>query len=315
MNTPIIYDKAKYHFESIKINGLPEIHAYIHTGLFLGWLIENSLLDHEFLEGVSNDIQRFIKREISGPELFSMWDGVLDDEMLNDDGNKFTHIYFDFKNGQYIYDYIKYLAEDLPSEFHVQDTWENYEKAKIFIDEGYERWKLSQLSSAIVGDKKHIDKETRKKLKNLGKAEVERRSSRLHDRLKDGASTVADKPSSTPGGSGINLSPYLTLKVRASLEILSGIVAFVLVYYFMEAGGPNPTGGMFYLAAIAAPCALTFVGLLELVTGYAFTELSDKWDDLAAWSKFLISMFTIAFALLILVLFVYSYGHISAINS
>jgi len=76
MEAPIVYDKAKYHFESIEENGLPEIHAYIHTGMFLGWLIESNLIDDEFLEDFGEDIPRLKRREITSPELFSLWDGA-----------------------------------------------------------------------------------------------------------------------------------------------------------------------------------------------------------------------------------------------
>jgi len=144
MEAPIVYDKAKYHFESIEENGLPEIHAYIHTGMFLGWLIESNLIDDEFLEDFGEDIPRLKRREITSPELFSLWDGALVDDMLNEEGNKFTQFYFDFENGQYINDYENNLANDLPSIFHVQDTWENYEKARKFINIRYNQWKSPQ---------------------------------------------------------------------------------------------------------------------------------------------------------------------------
>jgi len=64
--------------------------------------------------------------------------------MLNEEGNKFTQFYFDFENGQYINDYENNLANDLPSIFHVQDTWENYEKARKFINIRYNQWKSPQ---------------------------------------------------------------------------------------------------------------------------------------------------------------------------
>ncbi len=140
---PIVYDKAKYHFESVREHGLPEIHAYIHTGFFVGWLIENELLDEEFAEECEEEIARFRKHELSAPQLFRLWDGALVDDMLNDEGNAFAQAYFDFQKGRYIQDYSENIAKNLKSEFHVQDSSANFAAAKAIIDDRFRRWKLS----------------------------------------------------------------------------------------------------------------------------------------------------------------------------
>ena len=106
MESPIVYDKAKYHIDSIDEHNLPEIHAYIHTGLYLGWLIENNMLDNEFVEDFGDDIPKFKKREITAPQLFSLWDGALVDDMLTNEGNQFSQHYFDFEHGKYLDDYM-----------------------------------------------------------------------------------------------------------------------------------------------------------------------------------------------------------------
>ncbi len=72
MESPVVYDKAKYHFETIENSGLPEIHAYIHTGMYLGWLIENDLFDNEFLDDFGDDVPRFKNKEITAPQLLSI---------------------------------------------------------------------------------------------------------------------------------------------------------------------------------------------------------------------------------------------------
>ena len=40
MSSPHVYDKAKYHYETIEQHGLSEEHAANHTVVFLRWLIE-----------------------------------------------------------------------------------------------------------------------------------------------------------------------------------------------------------------------------------------------------------------------------------
>ena len=141
MSSPVVYDKAKYHFESVENEGLPEIHAYIHTGMYLGWLIENDLIDKEFIDDFGEAISEFTKKKITSSELFEIWDGVLADDMLTEEGNCFTVFYFDFENGKYVHDYEELLVKELPSMFHVKDTWENYELMKVFVGKAFVEWK------------------------------------------------------------------------------------------------------------------------------------------------------------------------------
>src|SRR5699024_11393350 len=73
---PMSYDKAKYHFDSVIEEGLPLSQAYIHTGFYLGWLIDNNLLDEEFKEDLAESLALFTRREITAPQLFEEFDGT-----------------------------------------------------------------------------------------------------------------------------------------------------------------------------------------------------------------------------------------------
>jgi hypothetical protein len=64
--------------------------------------------------------------------------------MLTDEGNRFAVDYFDFDRGKYLADYEELLAKSLPSLYHVEDTWENYEIISKKIDERYADWKQQQ---------------------------------------------------------------------------------------------------------------------------------------------------------------------------
>lgn len=138
----VVYDKAKWHYGGDFPSDLPEEQGFVHTGLFLGWIIDNNLYSQWFSEEMEKDISAFKSREITGPRVFESCDGVFIDEMLNDEGNRFTQDYFDFESGQYLQDYEELLCERLPSMYHVEDTWENYEKLKERIDYRYRKWKM-----------------------------------------------------------------------------------------------------------------------------------------------------------------------------
>ena len=140
-----VYDKAKWHYEGDFPKDLDPFQGYVHTGMFLGWLIDNDLVSYEFKEELRAEIAQFKKRELTGPQLFQRCcDGVLLPEDLNDPGNRFAVEYFEFEKGQYLPDYAEALANGLPSIYHVADTWDNYNKLKKVVDGRYAEWKKSK---------------------------------------------------------------------------------------------------------------------------------------------------------------------------
>ena len=144
MSDPVVYDKAKYHYGGDYPDGLPEEQAFVHTGLYLGWIIDRNLYSAAFAEGSGDLIARFKAREATGPEVYEWWDGCLIDDMLGDEGNAFSRHYFDFDRGRFLNDYEELLAAGLPSLYHVPDTWESYERLKTRIDERYDEWRREQ---------------------------------------------------------------------------------------------------------------------------------------------------------------------------
>ena len=141
-NTLSVYDKAKWHFDGDFPPELETFQGYVHTGMFLGWLIENNLVSDEFVSDNADRIKEFLDRNLTGSQVFEICcDGVL---MLNDiseTGNRFALGYFDFDNGLYLKDYEKTLLNGMPSLYHVEDTWENFDKIKEVIDKRYLEWK------------------------------------------------------------------------------------------------------------------------------------------------------------------------------
>lgn len=133
-----IYDKAKNHFLGNFPASLPIEQAYVHIGIYLGWIIESGLYSEYFEDEASNQIFRFVRKEISCTILSEIWDGYLGHELFNQKGNMFTYYYYG--GGLYRRDYDELLAGDLASFYHVDDTWENYEKIKIRIDMRFQDW-------------------------------------------------------------------------------------------------------------------------------------------------------------------------------
>jgi hypothetical protein len=140
MDDSIVFDKAKWHYEGHFPTDLSEDQAFVHTGMFLGWVIDAGLYSEEFADDFENEIRRFKARKVTGAGVYRCADGVFDDEMLSEEGLAFARAYFDFKKGMYLKDYESLLAKGLRSAYHVQDTWENYEKLKQQIDKRFAIW-------------------------------------------------------------------------------------------------------------------------------------------------------------------------------
>ena len=141
MSSPHVYDKAKYHFDSIHKHGLSEEHAENHTVVFLRWLIERRLMSDFFEREAADIMAKYRSGTVGIHKVYEWWDGCLIDDMLSDEGNAFALYYFDFQRGRYIRDYISALKRGLPTEFHVDFTESNYETMKQIIDRRYDVWK------------------------------------------------------------------------------------------------------------------------------------------------------------------------------
>ncbi|MDA1762103.1 hypothetical protein PDK32_17655 [Bacillus cereus] len=91
--------------------------------MFLGWIIEHNLFSQEFEEESQDEINQFKLRQMTGTQIYINWDGVLADNMLNDEGNQFTIYYFNNEvEWRYISDYSDVFIDDGETLYHVQDT-------------------------------------------------------------------------------------------------------------------------------------------------------------------------------------------------
>lgn len=140
-STPVVYDKAKYHDETIQNLGLPDEHAYNHTTFFMSWLVKNNLMSEEFENEKNNPVKKYRLGEITINKLYEWWDCCLISDMLNAEGNAFAQAYFDFEKGMYLKDHSKYLQKNLPSEFHVPYITDNEATIHAVIEKRYKEWK------------------------------------------------------------------------------------------------------------------------------------------------------------------------------
>ena len=144
-----VYDRADYHTKTIAEEGLPPKQAFVHTGMFVGWLIETCLLSENFSKRVQDDTEAFSKRLASGPELYERWQGALQDDMLGSEGSAFARAYFDLDRGHYLEDYAEVLAPEEETLFAVEDTWVNYDLLAKRLNLRFAEWQSKRAEPSI----------------------------------------------------------------------------------------------------------------------------------------------------------------------
>jgi hypothetical protein len=143
-------DKMDWHYGGDYPEGLPEVNAGTHIGMYLAWVINNDLIGQLHREDSSAEIQKVLSRQMTGREfLIAMCDEKFWADDLNEEGLAFTNYYYQadstdtFKN--YIDDYVEVLGNDVESIYEVADTWENYEKLQPLIDKKFSEWQKGRI--------------------------------------------------------------------------------------------------------------------------------------------------------------------------
>jgi hypothetical protein len=85
-----VYDKAKYHGETIQQYELSEEHAENHTVFFLRWLIENNLMSEHFLSNSGDILEKYRAGSATIHNVYEWWDRCLISDMLSEEGNEFA---------------------------------------------------------------------------------------------------------------------------------------------------------------------------------------------------------------------------------
>ncbi|GJM60850.1 hypothetical protein PEDI_14020 [Persicobacter diffluens] len=133
-----LFDHAKFHFLNKFPESLPIENAYLHIGMFMGWIIDQELYSEYFEEEAETEIFRFKLRELSPMLLSEIWGGALSHDLLNEKGKSFADYYY--ASGEFLKDYESVLANGLPSIYHVQDNWRNYKKISDLMDHKFQMW-------------------------------------------------------------------------------------------------------------------------------------------------------------------------------
>ena len=135
------YDRADWHYGGDYPAGLPAENGGTHIGMFLAWAIERGLEGDFHREESAAALAAVRARKMTGREfLFSQCDEKFWEEDLSEEGNAFATAYYEKDDG-YLADYAATLIDDLPSLYHVADTWKNFDRVAALLDRRYAEWK------------------------------------------------------------------------------------------------------------------------------------------------------------------------------
>ena len=138
------YDRDSWHYNGDYPEDLPPENGGTHIGMFLAWCILHGLIGKVHQRQSKCELDAVASRLMTGRQfLASCCNGRFWDCDLNDEGNAFAREYYggDGKSGEYFEDYFDTLGADLPSSYHVEDTWENYDLIAEVIDLAYADWR------------------------------------------------------------------------------------------------------------------------------------------------------------------------------
>ena len=135
----MVYDLAKSHFLGDFPANLPIEKAYLHIGLYMGWIIENDMYSHYFEEEAATEIYRFKRKEIGCIILAEIWNGALSHDLFNEEANLFTYYYY--AGGLFKNDYLDVLVKDHETMYHVEDTWQNFQDISQRMNQRLDEWR------------------------------------------------------------------------------------------------------------------------------------------------------------------------------
>ncbi|MGB4812195.1 MAG: hypothetical protein WBP13_06900 [Methylophilaceae bacterium] len=150
------FDRMDWHYGGDYPTGLPTVNGGTHIGMFLAWVIEHQLVGDMHLKDSKVALKKLLAREITGRDfLVSECDEKFWDEDLNAQGLAFTKDYyvgdtaFADQHNDYLKDYCDLFnahAEangfKYESTYHIENTWDNYDKLKPIIDQRFAQWQV-----------------------------------------------------------------------------------------------------------------------------------------------------------------------------
>ena len=124
-------------------NDLPPEAGGTHIGMFIAWVINNNLEGELHQTDSTESVGKVKSRQMTGTEfLIKECDEKFWEDDLSPEGLEFAKYYYE--SNAYYGDYEAALVTTEPTLYHVQDTWENYDKLSSYIDSAFKKWRKAK---------------------------------------------------------------------------------------------------------------------------------------------------------------------------
>ena len=136
-----------WHYGGEYPSELPTKNAGTHIGMFLAWAFGYGLIGELHLEEDQDELKKLEERKITGADfLIHQCDEKLLDEDFDEIGAEFAVDYYQDDNSlfsaSYLDDYADvFEGDDIPTLYHLDNTWENFDKLKPILDQRFNEWK------------------------------------------------------------------------------------------------------------------------------------------------------------------------------
>ena len=132
-------DRAEWHYRGDFPQELPPEAGGTHIGMYLAWIIHRDLGSATLRKYARDALPLLKERKITGRELlFSELEEKFFATLLTRVGREFTRDYYE--SGCYVDDYATALGGSLPTLYHVEDSWSNYDKIAPVMDARFASW-------------------------------------------------------------------------------------------------------------------------------------------------------------------------------
>jgi len=139
------YDDASWHYGGNFPRELPDAAGATHIGMFLAWALLNGLAGEIHLSEFPQMLEKLETRAITpGQFLVEACDEKFTNEDLNEEGNLFAQDYYRGDHARYLSDYEKALGKNVPTLYHVPDTWESFDRLAPVIAARFNKWQKRQ---------------------------------------------------------------------------------------------------------------------------------------------------------------------------
>lgn len=130
-----IYDDGRAHREHLP-GDLPRKAGATHLGMFFAWCALRGLASDWHGRLDPDRLERLKRREMTGRDyVVDHLGGALEADHLTAEGQAFAERYL--ASGQYLAEYTAAVAGGLPSPYHVEDSWDVFDRLVPMLDRAH----------------------------------------------------------------------------------------------------------------------------------------------------------------------------------